>query len=160
MNYCPLFLFFSYNSKEFLFWALWIIARYFYSLVIILKSFYFGHYELLPSIFILLKLKQSILYYLYEFQFLKNFFIYKLYYFYLLIILRFININLICFYFIIFFYMVMAFSSRIISHIRFYYSIEFEAIDFMFIIWFSILEEFYLQIILFLFIIYYSLISI
>jgi hypothetical protein len=56
--------------------------------------------------------------------------------------------------------MVMAFSSRIISHIRFYYSIEFEAIDFMFIIWFSILEEFYLQIILFLFINYLLFINI
>ena len=155
-----------------------------------------------------LELKQSILYYLYEFQFLKNFFIYKLYYFYLLIILRFININLICFYFIIFFlygngiffknsisykillfywiwsnrfyvyymifnswrilftnniifiyyllfininlkyfynyFFICAISSRIQIHIKFYYSIEFEAIDFMLIIWFSILQEFYI----------------
>ena len=45
-------------------------------------------------------------------------------------------------------------SSKILSHIKFFYSIEFEAIDFMLIIWFLILEEFYifyLQIILFFF---------
>ena len=124
------FFFYPYLSFELL---------YYFSLSI-LPGIWISHKWYITSIYIFFSICFSFLFLLLFFLFFhqSQIHIYSFYIFYIVIKYYFATQNN-----ILWLYKWHAFSSWIWIHIEFYYSIEFEAMEFMLFIWFSIIEPFF-----------------